>query len=192
MIVLKAKFGNRWMIEDELLKWRFKRGSKDALRRIYEKYLNHLLTLAMALLNDAGRAEDVVHDVFVSFAGSTKDFKLGGNLKSYLTTCVMNRARDQIRANRRGPTQLDAAESLSSNLNGPDQTIICSEESRKLNHAIAQLPDDQREVIALRLKGEMTFSQIAKLHNTSINTIQGRYRYGLNKLRSVLNGEVEK
>ena len=33
------------MIEDELLKWKFKRGSKDALRRIYEKYLNHLLTL---------------------------------------------------------------------------------------------------------------------------------------------------
>jgi len=84
------------MIEDEVLKWRFKRGSKDALRCIYEKYLNHLLTLAMALLNDAGRAEDVVHDVFVSFAGSAKDFKLGGNLKSYLTTCVMNRARDRI------------------------------------------------------------------------------------------------
>jgi RNA polymerase sigma factor (sigma-70 family) len=192
MIILKAKQEKRQMIEDELLKWRFKRGSKDALRRIYEKYLNHLLTLAMALLNDAGRAEDVVHDVFVSFAGSAKDFKLGGNLKSYLTTCVINRARDQIRANRRGPTQLNAAESVSSDLNGPDQMIICSEESRKLNHAIAQLPDDQREVIALRLKGEMTFSQIAKLHNTSINTIQGRYRYGLNKLRSVLNGEVEK
>jgi len=61
-----------------------------------------------------------------------------------------------------------------------------------LNHAIAQLPAEQREVIALRLKGEMTFNQIAKLHNVSVNTIQGRYRYGLNKLRSVLNGEVEK
>jgi len=180
------------MIEDELLKWRFKRGSKDALQRIYEKYLNHLLTLAMALLNDAGRAEDVVHDVFVSFAGSAKDFKLGGNLKSYLTTCVINRARDQIRANRRGPMQLETAESVSSNLNGPDQAIVCSEESQRLNCAIAQLPDEQRQVIALRLKGELTFSQIAKLHNVSINTIQGRYRYGLNKLRSVLNGEVEK
>ncbi|MBN2592275.1 MAG: sigma-70 family RNA polymerase sigma factor [Sedimentisphaerales bacterium] len=180
------------MIEDELLKWRFKHGSKDALRRIYEKYLNHLLTFAMALLNDAGRAEDVVHDVFVSFAGSAKDFKLGGNLKSYLTTCVINRARDRIRANRRGPIQLDAAESVSSNLNGPDHVIISSEESRKLNHALAQLPDEQRQVIALHLKGEMTFSQIAKLHNVSVNTVQGRYRYGLNKLRSVLNGEVEK
>ena len=192
MIVLKAKQGNRQMIEDELLKWKFKHGSKDALRRIYEKYLNHLLTLAMALLNDAGRAEDVVHDVFVSFAGSAKDFKLGGNLKSYLTTCVMNRARDRFRANRRGPIQLDAAESVSSNLNGPDHAIIYSEESQRLNHAIAQLPNEQREVIALRLKGEMTFREIAKLHDVSVNTIQGRYRYGLNKLRSVMNGEVEK
>jgi len=192
MIILKAKQEKLQMIEDELLKWRFKHGSKDALRRIYEKYLNHLLTLAMALLNDAGRAEDVVHDVFVSFAGSAKDFKLGGNLKSYLTTCVMNRARDRIRANRRGPAPLDAVEAISSNLNGPDYAIRCSEESQRLNHAIAQLPAEQREVIALRLKGEMTFSQIAKLHNVSVNTIQGRYRYGLNKLRSVLNGEVEK
>ena len=52
------------MIEDEVLKWKFKAGSKEALRRIYEKYLNRLLTFAMALLNDAGAAEDVVHDVF--------------------------------------------------------------------------------------------------------------------------------
>jgi len=180
------------MIEDELLKWRFKRGSKDALRRIYEKYLNHLLTLAMALLNDAGRAEDVVHDVFVSFAGSAKDFKLGGNLKSYLTTCVMNRARDRIRANRRGPMPLDEAQAVCSKMNGPDHAIISSEESQRLNRAIAQLPNEQREAVVLHLKGEMTFREITKLHNVSINTIQGRYRYGLDKLRSVLSGEVEK
>jgi RNA polymerase sigma-70 factor (ECF subfamily) len=180
------------MIEDELLKWRFKRGSEDALRRIYEKYLNRLLTLAMALLNDAAAAEDVVHDVFVSFAGSAKDFKLSGNLKSYLTTCVLNRARDRIRASQRQPMRLNGTESISSGLDGPDHAIVCSEESQRLNHAVARLPDEQRDVIVLHLKGEMKFREIAKLHGVSINTIQGRYRYGLNKLRSVLNGEVEK
>ena len=77
-------------------------------------------------------------------------------------------------------------------MNGPDHAIICSEESQRLNLAIAQLPNEQREVIVLRLKGEMTFREIAKLHDVSVNTIQGRYRYGLNKLRSILNGEVEK
>jgi DNA-directed RNA polymerase specialized sigma24 family protein len=55
------------MIEDELLKWKFKRGSSDTLSRIYEKYLNSLLSLAMGLLNDPHDAEDVVQDVFVSF-----------------------------------------------------------------------------------------------------------------------------
>ena len=88
------------MIEDELLKWKFKCGSKDALRRIYEKYLDYLLTLTMALVNDAGAAEDVVHDVFVTFAKSAEQFKLAGSLKSYLATAVCNRARDQIRSGK--------------------------------------------------------------------------------------------
>ncbi|MFB0523963.1 MAG: RNA polymerase sigma factor [Phycisphaerae bacterium] len=180
------------MIEDELLKWRFKSGSKEALQRIYEKYLNFLLTLAMALLNDSGLVEDVVHDVFVSFAKSAEDFKLRGSLKSYLATCVINRARDQIRANQRQPIKLDESGSISSKSDGPEQSVICSEEAQRLNHAIAQLPHQQREVIILHLKGEMKFREIAKLQSASVNTILGRYRYGLNKLRSILDGEVKK
>ena len=180
------------MIEDEVLKWRFKCGSREALRCIYEKYLNDLLTLAMALLNDVNEAEDVVHDVFVSFAKSAEDFRLRGSLKSYLTTCVVNRVRDRIRANRRRPARLDESEPKSCGTNGPEQSIICSEESQRLNRALAELPSEQREVIILRLKGEMKFKEIAKLQGVSVNTIQGRYRYGLNKLRSILDGEVEK
>jgi RNA polymerase sigma factor (sigma-70 family) len=180
------------MIEDELLKWRFKIGSRDALQRIYEKYLNYLLTLAMALLNDAAAAEDVVHDVFVSFAESTESFKLKGNLRSYLTTCVVNRSRDRIRVNQRKPSSLDGTELISLDSDGPDQAIISSEQAQRLNLAIARLPDEQRQVIVLRLKGQMKFRNIAELQGTSINTIQGRYRYGLDKLRSILNGEVEK
>jgi len=180
------------MIEDEVLKWKFKAGSQEALRRIYEKYLNRLLSFAMALLDDAGAAEDVVHDVFVSFAESAETFKLRGNLRSYLTTCVLNRARDTMRANQRRPVRLDASESIVSDKERPDQAILYSERAQRLNRAIAQLPDEQRLVIVLRLKADMKFREIAKLLNVSINTIQGRYRYGLDKVRSVLNGEVEK
>jgi RNA polymerase sigma factor (sigma-70 family) len=180
------------MIEDELLKWKFKRGSKDALSRIYEKYLDYLLTLAMALLNDAGIAEDVVHDVFVSFAKSAEEFKLAGSLKSYLATAVCNRSRDQIRANKRQPARLDESDPVISSSDDPEQSVIYSEESQRLNDAVAQLPQQQREVVVLHLKGEMKFREIAMLQGESINTILGRYRYGLNKLRSILDGEVEK
>ena len=115
------------MLEDELLKWRFKHGSRPALQRIYEKYLNRLLTLAMALLNDTGTAEDGVHDVFVSLAESAGNFKLAGNLKSYLTTCVVNRTRDRIRARQRGPARLDGTEPIASASDGPDSSIMCSQ-----------------------------------------------------------------
>jgi hypothetical protein len=48
------------MIEDELLKLRFKRGSEDALRRIYEKYLNYLLSVAMTELSDNGQGPEAL------------------------------------------------------------------------------------------------------------------------------------
>ncbi|MHC4693024.1 MAG: RNA polymerase sigma factor [Planctomycetota bacterium] len=179
------------MIEDELLKLRFKCGSRDALRCIYEKYFNNLLTLAMALLNDAGEAEDVVHDVFVSFAKGAEDFKLRGSLKSYLSTCVINRVRDRIRAKRRRTLKLEKSDFTGAEAGEPEQSIIYSEESRRLKQALSELSHEQREVIVLRVKGEMKFKEIARLQCVSINTIQGRYRYGLNKLRSILNGEVE-
>jgi hypothetical protein len=59
-------------VEDELLKWKFRRNSPEAFSRIYEKYLDSMLTLAMGLVNDAGAAEDIVHDVFVGFARSAE------------------------------------------------------------------------------------------------------------------------
>ena len=81
------------MIEDQLLIWKFKLGDKDALRRIYAKYKNDLLKLAVALLGDVNPAEDVVQDVFVRFAQSSERIRPAGNLRKYLLTCVANRIR---------------------------------------------------------------------------------------------------
>ena len=188
------------MIEDKLLIWRFKRGSSDALCRIYKKYKDNLLRLASALLNDTSAAEDIVHDFFVSFAQSPEKLKLNGSLKSYLATCVANRVRNANIARQRQsalgrlPVEtmgLNEAESAVSNPKRPEQWIICSERLRQLNNAMAQLPHQQREVIILHAKGEMKFKAIAELQDVSINTVQSRYRYGLDKLRSILDSEAE-
>jgi len=57
---------------------------------------------------------------------------------------------------------------------------------------MTELPYEQREAIALRIHGNLGFRQIADLQNVSTKTVQSRYRYGLDKLRSTLNGEVRK
>ncbi|MHC4062852.1 MAG: RNA polymerase sigma factor [Planctomycetota bacterium] len=181
------------MIEDRLLIWRFKLGNRDALRRIYEKYKNDLLKLAVALVNDVNAAEDVVQDVFVSFAQSAARIKTRGNLKKYLATCVANRIRNRKRDQQRHETSgIDDSDCAIADARLPEQWAILSEELELLSNAMAQLPYEQREVIGLYMQGGMTFRQIAKTQSASINTVQGRYRYGLNKLRSILNSEVQK
>jgi RNA polymerase sigma-70 factor (ECF subfamily) len=179
------------MVEDKILMWRYKCGNRDALARIYEKYEAYLLTLAAALLNDVYTAEDVVHDFFVSFAQSADKLRLDGNLKGYLVTCVANRARDQMRARRQQPLGLDQAYSVCSNSKKPDACAMFGEELRLLSLSLCQLPYEQREVLILHFFGRMKFKTIAKVQDVSVNTVQSRYRYGLDKLRLLLNRGVK-
>lgn len=179
------------MMEDRILIWRFKRGSQDALRRIYEKYRLDLLKLAISLAGDVHTAEDAVQDVFVSFAQTGNRIKPTGDLKKYLVTCVANRIRNRRRDLSRHETSgLGEAEQVVSAAQRPEQWAILNEELQSLSEAMAQIPYEQREVIALYMEGDLTFRQIAEIQNASINTVQGRYRYGINKLQSLLNGEL--
>lgn len=180
------------MLEDRLLIWKFKRGSKDAFCRIYEKYRDDLLRLAMSLLNDAGVAEDIVHDVFTSFIRTGEQFQLTGSLKGYLATCVANRARNANRARRQPATEVDVTRLVASSSDRPDGWIISTEEFRRLSDALAQLPYNQRETVILHVQGEMKFREIAQFQDVSIKTAQSRYRLGLDKLRALLNSEVVK
>jgi RNA polymerase sigma-70 factor (ECF subfamily) len=180
------------MLEDELLLWKFKRGSSEALERIYDKYETYLITVATALLNNTHSAEDVLQDFFISFVKSADKIKLNGNLKAYLATCIANLARNKIKRMQLEPIALDDNDSIESADLEPDLLAIQEEETTILNQAISQLPYEQREIIILHLQGNMRFTQIAKLRSTSVNTIRSRYRYGLEKLRSLLNSEVLK
>jgi RNA polymerase sigma factor (sigma-70 family) len=181
------------MLEDRLLLWKFKRGSRDAFRAIYEKYAGDMLTLAGNLLDDKVGAEDIVQDVFIKLVESIGTFRLTGSLKSYLATCVANRSRDCIRRRIRQRTAMaKQAEKTPAETKSTVHLAVCNEELEKLRIALDELPYEQREVIALRIHGNLRFRQIAELQNISTKTVQSRYRYGLDKLRSTLNGEVTK
>ena len=181
------------MLEDRLLIWKFNRGNRYVLRLIYEKYKDDLMTLATALLYDNNSAEDVVHDVFVAFINSCGKLQLTGSLKGYLTTCVVNNVRNRNKAGQRQRTvALEETAAIASTSSRADQTLMCGEELNKLAWALSRIPYEQREVLLLRTFSGMKFKKIAESQGESINTIQGRLRYGLKKLRSLLDSEVEK
>jgi RNA polymerase sigma-70 factor (ECF subfamily) len=180
------------MLEDKLLLWKFKRGSTEALERIYDKYEAHLITVATALLNNTHAAEDVLHDFFVSFVQSADKVRLNGSLKAYMAVCVANLARNKIKRKHLEPGALENDDSITSSGLEPDLLASQNEETAVLNRAMAQLPYEQRETIVLHLHTNMKFTKIAELRSTSVNTIRSRYRYGLEKLRALLNTEVKK
>ncbi len=174
------------MLEDELLKLRFLCGSSSALARIYQKYADRLLALAGGLLGDTNAAEDVLHDVFLKFAQSDGTFRLSGNLRSYLVTCVVNRARDlrrhrqSLRA-RAGPSWAERTVVAE-----PFEAVVSAEDGRQAARALAELPYEQREAVLLHVTAEMTFREVARMQGVSLRTAQGRYRYAMKKLRSML------
>ena len=90
------------------------------------------------------------------------------------------------------PIKIEAIDSLAEETYKPDHWITCSEESQCIHDALVQIPTEQREVIVLHLFGSMKFREIAKLKTISFKTAQSRYRYGLEKLRLQLNGELKK
>jgi RNA polymerase sigma-70 factor (ECF subfamily) len=73
---------------------------------------------------------------------------------------------------------------------GPLETLVCNEQLETLSGALAELPFEQREILMLHLHGQMTFRAIAQARQISTNTAKSRYRYGIDKLRSILEGKV--
>jgi len=180
------------MLEDRYLILRFNRGDGRVLHRIYDKYKDDLVSLAAALLMDVSLAEDVVHDVFIGFLNSAERFRLTGSLKGYLATCVANRARNVNKAaRRRHGTALEDVPEPACDAPPPEQAAIFGEQLGQLTEALQQLPYEQREVLLLRSHSGLRFAAIAQAQGVSINTVQGRYRYAVDKLRSILECEAD-
>ena len=180
------------MLDEKRLIWELKQGSKDALREIYMEYKDNLLTIAASLLHDTHAAEDILHDVFISFVGSVGNIQLRGSLKSYLTASIVNRVRDMYRKKKHHLVELEQAGQLAAGSDGPVRSAEFGEDARRLTDALAQLPFEQRETIVLHLNGGMKFKEIARMQKIPLSTVQGRYRYGLDKIRTILKERAKK
>ncbi|MBN2183559.1 MAG: sigma-70 family RNA polymerase sigma factor [Sedimentisphaerales bacterium] len=179
------------MLEDRILLRRLRAADSDALQLIYEKYADDLLAVAASLLSDIHAAEDCLSDVFVRLVGNAGSLKIRFNLKAYLMCCVANRARDYLRKQERKPDcQPDTFENPAKRDN-PLARLIEDEQAAALLDALVQLPYQQREVFVLHVRGGLNFPRIAGLLDVSVNTVRSRYRYSVDKLRSLLNkGEL--
>jgi RNA polymerase sigma-70 factor, ECF subfamily len=142
---------------------------------LYQKHGVALLAYGTSLLGDRASAEDVLHQVFLKLLGM-KD--LPREARPYLFKSVRNRALNAKRSEARVAC-LEDQEWLVK----PEGMV---EAGLEVERALQELPAEQREVVVMRIWGEMTFEEVASVLGISVNTAASRYRYALAKLREHL------
>lgn len=179
------------MLQEKILLRQFNRGDTKALRQMYILYKVDLTTLATALLFDKAQAEDVVHDVFARLMDSKRKIRIKSNLRAYLLRAVANMARNVNRSKKKTDhdQEVIGADCFLST-ETPEYAAIFKEQREKLTSVLPELPYEQREVLLLRHFGDLRFKAIAKCQGVSISATQARYRYGLEKLRSLIGGDL--
>ncbi len=164
-------------------------GDHDAFKQAYLRYKRDVLTLVASMLGRPDEAPDFLHDIFVSLARQAPDLAPDCNLKAYLLTSAANRVRDHLRKRRpRLAGEETMANVADSTANDPVRITMQRSEANELWKTLSTLPEEQRIVIAMRIYGGLTLKEIADREGISENTVQARYRYGLQKLRKKHTG----
>lgn len=140
-----------------------------------------LLLFARRWTNCRADAEDIVQEAFVRFWRHRHSIENRALLYAAVRSAALDRLRsDQRRSRREAAVALD----------GPDhfepQFTTVDEGQQLLAAAVERLPDEQREVVILKIWNELTFAEIAGILEISQNTAASRYRYALGALKKIL------
>jgi RNA polymerase sigma-70 factor, ECF subfamily len=157
---------------------------RNEVRELYELHGRALLAYACAFLHDPSEAEDVLHQVFLQLL---RDGRTEIESPGYLFRAVRNRVLNHLRGRSREVALDDAPHGSAQWLESPSHS---TETALALQSALGTLPEEQREVIVLRVWGQLTFEEVAAVVGVSPNTAASRYRYGLAKLNEVWHGRT--
>lgn len=166
-----------------------KDGQSSALGILYDRYGRLVYGLALRILNNPQEAEDLTQEIFLVLWRSNTYNPARGSLSSFLTTMTRSRAIDKLRS--RG-TSLKFLDRWRRNMtaetapNSPFEQASLSERSQRVRNALAQLSEDQRQVLEMAYYQGLSQSEIAQQLDLPLGTVKTRSRLGLLKLRQTL------
>jgi RNA polymerase sigma-70 factor (ECF subfamily) len=170
-------------LPDNMLRTALERNDPAAVELMWDQYAADLFAFLQAVLCSRHDAEDVLQTVFVRIVQKRHRLAKARRLDAYVYRIARNEASRFISRRKRERTVEAVDESW----------LTVTEDSRKPNDlteqlqaALARLPQPQREVIVMKVYRQKTFLDISRLLRLSQNTVASRYRYGIEKLRTLL------
>lgn len=168
-------------------------GDSEALSGLIERYKDKIYTSIYLLVKDKYLAEDIFQDAFIKVIDTINGGRYTdeGKFLPWVMRIAHNLCVDHFRKVKRSPSiktsdDHDIFEVLNFSEAGADEKMIQGQSHERVRKMLDMLPEDQKEVIVMRHYADLSFKEIAKLTDCSINTALGRMRYGLINLRKMM------
>jgi len=162
-------------------------GDRSAVAALYDRHVRSLLALARSLLRSPAEAEDLIHDVFLEAWQRSADYsEARGSVRTWLLLRTRSRALDRLKS--AGRPRVVSTESTAEAAELGSTPTSLGDQGR-LRQLLEQMPDGQRQVIALGYFEGLSTTEIASRLGIPTGTVKSRTRAALLSLRSVLEDE---
>lgn len=174
---------------DDVLMLAWTRGDIGAFEALYARHRERLYRFLRRQLRDPGLADEVFQDTWQRVVAAGPDWRPETAFVSWLYRIARNLVADHWRARQYRPPAPADAEERTLRLEDPDSPELQMagfERRRDLQKALDTLPDEQREVVLLRLEQELSLEEIGEITGVGRETVKSRLRYAMDKLRAAL------
>jgi len=179
---------------DALLVKNYVAGDESALSVLINRHQSKIYGFIYSKISDRDITDDIFQDTFIKVIKTLKSnsYNEEGKFLPWVMRIAHNLIIDHFRRNKKMPMFRETEEfSIFSIMTDNSQTIenkmITEQVEKDLKKIIEELPDDQREVLVMRIYQDLSFKEISELTGVSINTALGRMRYALMNLRKVID-----
>jgi len=183
-------------LDDEILLQLIVRANSEALGELYDRYSRLVFSLAINSVGDPATAEEITQDVFLRVWQRARQYRADrGKVSTWLTGITRHRAIDRLRRRGSRPEQhsvawADISPGAEPSVDGPERSVTLTLERARVRSAMARLPEEQKQVLALAYFQGLTQSQMAQVLDLPLGTVKTRIRLGMQKLRELLPEET--
>ncbi|HEY0046049.1 MAG TPA: sigma-70 family RNA polymerase sigma factor [Flavobacterium sp.] len=178
---------------DALLVKSYVAGDENALATLITRHQSKIYGFIYSKISDRDISDDIFQDTFIKVIKTLKSnsYNEEGKFLPWVMRIAHNLIVDHYRRNKKMPMYRETEEFsifsiMSDNSPNIESQIITSQVESDLKKLIEELPNDQREVLVMRMYQDLSFKEISELTGVSINTALGRMRYALMNLRKVI------
>lgn len=167
---------------------KIRRGDKSGLQEIYESYVTLIYAIVKDVLRSKESAEDVTSDFFIKLWDKADYYQSGKGHKTWMTTIARNMAIDYLRKYGKEEAReiLDEIDQTplsgqSAEWENPVEQAVIADAS--IEEALSALKESERQILNMKILGDMTFGEIAQTLKIPLGTVTWRYRNAVKKLR---------